>query len=89
MKSDVEPPQMPQMPRIDKMWAFLSIDHDGEEGVCAASINGVMMPLIASDQQRVDQLTPIAEDIAREAGVRIRLVEFSTRTIIREIEGRH
>ena len=80
---------MPEMPRIDRMWAFLSVDHDGEEGVCAASINGVMMPLIASDQRRVDQLTPIAEDIARNAGIKIRLVEFSPRTIIKEIEGRH
>ena len=78
------------MPRIDKMWAFLSVDpDDGNEGVCAATLSPLLgpVPLIAADEARLKSLTPIAEEIARLSGKEIVLVEFSTRTELRRLGG--
>jgi hypothetical protein len=74
------------LPRIDHVWLFLSVDEFGE-GVVAAAIGGVMMPLIASDEARLESLMPLAEDIAKEHNRKIRLVKFTTRTIVKEIVG--
>lgn len=74
------------MPRIDKIWAFLSVDKDGNEGVCAAPMQGLgCVPLIASDQARVESLMPLAQMLARMSGMTIKLVEFSVRTELTEI----
>jgi len=77
------------MPRINKIWAFLSVDKDGNEGVCAAPAPGVgCLPLIAADMARVDSLMPVAQMLARMSGMTIKLVEFSVRTELKEIVGR-
>jgi hypothetical protein len=78
------------MPRIDRIWAYLSRDVDGNEGVCAAPIGpaGMCVPMIAADEKRLVSLTPIAELLARSSGLTIVLVEFSERSELREIRGR-
>lgn len=78
------------MPRIGAIWAYLSRDSHGNEGLCAAPIGpgGMTVPMIAADQARLESLTPIAEQLAAMTGVTIVLVEFTTRTELREIKGR-
>lgn len=78
------------MPRIDRIWAYLSRDAAGNEGVCAAPIGpgGMCVPMIAADDARLKSLTPWAELLARETGLTIVLVEFATRAELREIKGR-
>jgi hypothetical protein len=77
-----------EMPRIDCIWAFLSVDEeDGNEGVCAAPLNGSLMPLIAADEKRLASLWPVAEEIARLTGRVIRLVKFHNREVVRQIGG--
>jgi hypothetical protein len=77
-----------EMPRIDCIWAFLSVDpEDGNEGLCAASVNGAWLPLIAADEARLASLWPKAEEIARETGHVIRLVKFHNREVVRQIGG--
>ena len=71
------------MPRIEHLWAFLSIDKDGDEAVCAAKMGDTWMPLVAADEKRLDQLRPIAEQVARQIGRPIHLVKFTVR---KEIE---
>jgi hypothetical protein len=71
--------------RIEFVWAFLSVDEHGE-GVCAATFpNGMFAPLIAADEERLAQLTPMAERIARESGKTVRLVKFTGREELRTI----
>lgn len=48
--------------RIERLWAFLSIHKDGDEGLIA--LNG--MPCIAADETRLVRLRPQVEDIVRE-----------------------
>ena len=66
------------LPRIDSLFAFLSVD-EGGEGVVAAQINGMMMPLIAADHSRVLSLRPVARHIGAQSGVPIHLVQFTER----------
>jgi hypothetical protein len=66
--------------RIDRIWAFLSLD-DGGEGVIAAPIGseGMTMPLIAADKARLDSLIPLAKHLAKMFRKPIRLAKFSKR----------
>lgn len=67
---------------IDEMWAWLSVDDEGE-GVLAGMIPGLgSMPLVGADQERMESLRPIAIRIAKAAGVGVSLVKFSDRTLI-------
>lgn len=77
------------MPRINGVWAYLSVDADGNEGVCAAPIGpgGMCVPLIAADEERLKSITPIAEQIARITGMTIKLVRFGEREDLRDIKG--
>jgi len=81
----IDPPNT--LLRIDKLWAYVSRDAEGNEGLCAASLNGMLTPLIAADQERLASITPIAERIAAATGKSIVLVEFASRTELREIRG--
>ena len=76
------------MPHIGSIWAYLSKDADGNEGLCAALTSMGPMPLIAADKERLAALTPMAEELAKATGVSIVLVEFTTRTELREIKGK-
>jgi hypothetical protein len=61
--------------RIEQMYAFVTIDKDGDEGI----IDGSWMPLVGADMARVEKLRPIARNIARADGREVRLIRFSVR----------
>lgn len=65
--------------RIDRLWAFLSIGEDGDEGVCSISTTLGHMPMVAADRRRVDQLRPYAAKVAKTTGRPVRLARFDTR----------
>jgi hypothetical protein len=65
--------------RIDRIWAFLSLD-DGGEGVMAAPIGGMTLPMVAADKRRVDSLIPLAKKLAKSFGKPVRLAKFDQRT---------
>jgi hypothetical protein len=65
--------------RIDHLWAALSID-DGGEGLCAAPLGGVTLPLIAADKRRLDLIKPLARKLARMSGKPVRITKFGERT---------
>lgn len=68
------------MPVIKEIWAFVSVDpEDGNEGVCGVVTDGVMMPLIASDVARLEQIRPIALRLALDTDMQIKLVKFTQR----------
>jgi len=72
---------------VTVMHAFVATDpEDGREGVIAASLGGMMMPLVAADQARIDSLMPVAKDIAKASKAKVSLLRFSTReTVIDDI----
>ena len=71
--------------RIDELYAFVSKDDAGNEGVCGAVIGGVFTALVGADRARIDSLRNTAKQIAEVSGMKITLCRFSTRTELEEI----
>lgn len=73
----------PNTLRIEAMYAFISTDDEGNEGLCGIqTLDGMMMPLIAADPERVESLRSVAKRLAAQRGVtgkEIKLVKFATR----------
>jgi hypothetical protein len=73
--------------RIERVWCYVSVDPaDGEEGVCSVQRGDIHWPMVAADEKRRDAFRPYAQEIARATGMRIRLIELSTRREIEVIE---
>ena len=73
--------------RITKVWVFVAIDGDDEEGVCAFMMpNGMWMPMVAADEARLEDLMAEAQHIANHSGKTIRLVRLDTRSEVKVIE---
>lgn len=74
------------MPKIQALWAWVGIDPvDENEGILAIPFEDTMMPLIAADDERLAQLRPLAINLVRGTGMLIRLVKFSNREEIEEV----
>lgn len=67
---------------INDIYAYLAVAGDGDEGI--VGFGGT--PLIAADLTRLHETRPIAEAIAKQTGITIRLVRFTTRTELDVIE---
>jgi hypothetical protein len=70
---------------IDSVWAFVSEDAKGNEGIVAHTMGATLMPLIAADEERLRQLRPYAEKLAKMGLVKIKLVKFHQRTEVETI----
>jgi hypothetical protein len=70
---------------IERLYAWVATEADGGEGVCAMSMpDGMMMPLVGADMARIESLRAHARSVAVASGCPVRLVEFSTRRVLRE-----
>ncbi len=72
---------------IKEVWAYIATDENDVEGIC-----GFMdvhtkqwLPMVCADQARIDSLRPMAEHIAKQSGLPIKLVRFSVRSDVEEI----
>lgn len=72
--------------RIDKMFAFVAKDDDGNEGLSGLQVPSKQdpnikewMPLVGADMDRVLDLIPVAQAIANKTGKTIQLVVFENR----------
>jgi hypothetical protein len=70
---------------IDALYAWVATEADGGEGVCAADINGMMMPLVGADMDRIKLLRPFAIRIRAASGRPMRLVRFGQREDLEEL----
>jgi|EndMetStandDraft_9_1072997.scaffolds.fasta_scaffold586985_2 hypothetical protein len=71
--------------RIDALWVFVSEDATGE-GVCAYMIGDTVVPMVAADERRLEQLVPAAQKLATLQGRRIKLLKLTAREEVRVIE---
>lgn len=72
---------------ITELYVFLSIDENGNEGICGEMINGRWMSMTTSKPRIVEIMMPRAEIMARATGKTIRLVRFTNREVIKTIGG--
>lgn len=72
---------------ITKLWAWVSADRTGEEGIPAYFdvLQGATMPMIGSDEERIRELRPMAQELA-DRGYPMRLVRFETQVVIEELK---
>lgn len=67
--------------RIDQMYAFVVVDADGTEGVVGFRTGeDSWMPMVGADLERVEQLRPIAQNLATMMRKEIKVVLFDNRT---------
>lgn len=71
--------------QIHKVYAWIYTDNEGGEGVPAAFISGVPLPLIAFSERAARSLKPMARNLANQLGRPLTFVEFSVRTEIETI----
>jgi hypothetical protein len=62
--------------KIEQLYAFISTDEFGSEGVIGFATNGVFMPLVGADMDRVESLRPIAQHVANQTQKQVRLCRF-------------
>jgi hypothetical protein len=67
------------------MYAFISSDETGEGVVGMMLSDGSHIPLIGADMDMIDTLRPIAQEIANDARCKIKLIRFSVREELEEI----
>lgn len=72
--------------RIDKIWAFVATDKEGNEGICASYFpeSDMWLPLIGADMERIEIVRPLAELVAQNSNSVVKLVYFHNRTVIEE-----
>jgi hypothetical protein len=70
-----------ELQRIDEVYLFVSMDETGE-GVCAGPVlgPGTLVPLIAADKARMEQLIPWAKKLAEMSGKQVKLIKLSQRS---------
>ena len=83
----IQPPNT--LLRIDALYAFVSVDKEGNEGLCAAPMPGsntFTMPMIAADEARLSSLIPYAMALAERSGMTIKLIKLERRVELRTFE---
>ena len=77
--------------KAEELYVFISQDTNGNEGICAVEMvldeRRILMPLIASDKEWLSSLTGHARNLARRGDKKIKLIKFTNREEIQEIEG--
>ena len=68
--------------KIEDIWLFVSVGHDGDEGVCAFQVADGWMPMVAADEKRLEQLKPIAARLAQSTGQTVQLKRFESSRVI-------
>lgn len=82
MKAVHSPPNT--IPRIETIWAVVSVDATGE-GICGAMIGGQWMSLTTASEHLVPSLLQIAGDVSKMTKKKLRLIKMTAREDIEEI----
>lgn len=61
---------------LNELWAFVSVDKDGNEGIISASIGIGTIPLVTGDKDVLPRLQNIAQQIAEQMQVEVRLNHY-------------
>lgn len=70
---------------INSLYAFVSVDNEGNEGLCAyfEPKAGMWMAMVAADEARVASLIPYAEEMSKNSEKKIKLIRLTNRVEIR------
>lgn len=75
--------------KIEHIWAFISVDEEGEDGIVAFNHGHMWEPLIAADEARLNSgMRERAQLIADVSGKAVKLVRFSVREELEITDGK-
>ena len=74
---------------INELYAVLSVDNDGCEGIVSAITPMGAMPMVFSNKRMLDITKEKMKEISSDAGVKLRICKFTTKEIIEEVAGNH
>lgn len=69
---------------ITEMFAFISVDSDGNEGVIAMNTSMGLAPMVGADMNRINQFRPHAIRLAKSTGQAVKLIKFTSRVELEE-----
>ena len=64
--------------KIEKMYAFVAENEDGE-GIMAFKSNNGWMPMVGADFKRIESLLPIAKELSKASDKKFRILQFDNR----------
>lgn len=67
------------MPLITELYAFITTEEPGEEGVPAIQLGTMMYPLFGADTTRMEDLRRMAQGLSNATGMKMTLAKFSVR----------
>ena len=74
---------------IESFYVFLVEDKDGVEGIAAMPVPAARRwePMIATTQEKLEQLRVAAVDIVKRSGQRMRIAHFSCRSDVEDLSA--
>lgn len=69
---------------IKELFAFISIDQDGNEAICAFKFEDNWMPLVTADKKKVKSFCQISKTIAKKSNTIVRFIKFSNPELLEE-----
>ncbi len=68
------------MTEVNEMYAFVSDDGTGKEGVMAFSTpSGLMIPLVGTTEDKMREYLPKADELCKQYNITYKIVKFSNR----------
>lgn len=81
-------PQLNVLPRIDSIWAVVSVDDDGTEGLCGILTQTGWLPLIVANEKNLPDIRAEAIKIAKRDQRLVRIVRLHQREELELIDFR-
>jgi len=81
--TDIPILELPNEAPIERIWAFLSRDAKGKEGIMEAVIGDQHFPLVTGTERIVAKMEQLARTVAKRSSMKVVLVEFTARRDVR------
>lgn len=66
-----------ELEHIDQLWAFISLDEQGREGIMGAMVDERWFMLATGNPRVLEQMKPLAKQVAAMAGKSYKLLRFA------------
>lgn len=73
---------------ITELYAFVSVDQNGNEGICSTGDSESQMPLVFGYERVALKFLPLVEEMAKGVPhMQFKLVKFTNREVLKTIGG--
>ena len=74
---------------IKELYAAVSIDNDGKEGICSITIYENTFPFVFGYERIVNLMKPYLIDMSKKTTKKIQIVKFTNKEILEIIDNRN